>query len=309
MTKRKHKQAPEEQEGQEAQPDAERHEQRQMKHQQAAPASGAFSMQYLQGAVVILGILVIISAYLLGYMYGSLDGSPASTETAAAPAPAQAAQPATPPAPEVPKQATPDVELFIMSYCPYGLQMQKAYVQAAELLGGKANIETKWVSYAMHGLQEIEENTRQYCIQEEQASKYNEYVRCFVETTDTESCQTKAGIDSAKLKSCTDAADAEFGIMDDYNDRENWLSGRFPIYGVDADLNTKYGVRGSPTLVINGQSVSVARSAEAVKQAICNAFTTPPKECETKLNANQEQPSKGPIGAGTGAAVAEANCG
>lgn len=275
-------------------------------------ATSKFSPEYLRGAALVLTILVIISAYALGFQYGKLslmEPAPSAPVAAAAPAPTQAA-PAAPPPPEVPKTARPDVELFIMSYCPFGLQMQKAYVQVEELLTDDANMEVKWVNYIMHGMKEIEDNTREYCIQKEQPDKWIAFEKCFVETTNYADCAAKTGVDTAKVDSCYAAADAEFGITADYDDKASWLSGRYPKYRVNEEDNLAYGVRGSPTLVINGQVVKVSRSAEAVKQAVCNAFTNPPADCETTLNNNQESPGAGPIGAGTAPGAApSAGCG
>src|SRR3989338_8353212 len=79
--------------------------------------------------------------------------------------------PSTPPA-NIPKSDRPKVELFVMADCPYGLQMEKAYIPAWDLLKKKADIDVKFVSYAMHGKKEVDENTRQYCIQKEQDGKY-----------------------------------------------------------------------------------------------------------------------------------------
>jgi hypothetical protein len=274
-----------------------------------------FSEGFFKGAVLVLSILVLISAYMVGYKFGQLsqvDWNPLekSPTTATAPAPAQAAQPSVPTPPEVPKQATPDVELFIMSLCPYGLQMQKAYIQAAELLEGEANMKVKWVHYLMHGEKELIENTRQYCVQEEAPDKYNAYTRCFVaDTNKGEACLDEVGIDKAAIESCYDTAIEEFGIQDAFNDEASFLSERFPIYPVDKEAAEAYGVRGSPTMVINGKNVQVSRSPEAVKQAICNAFTDAPAACDTVLSANQEAPGAGPVGAGGGAAAAAAGCG
>ena len=45
------------------------------------------------------------------------------------------------------------------------------------------------------------------------------------------------------------------------------------------------GISGSPSLVINDIKASASRTAEAYKEAICSAFNTAPKECETKLDS------------------------
>ena len=162
----------------------------------------------------------------------------------------QAQQPATS---DVPKSDKPNVELFVMSIDPFGLQMEKAYIPVARLLGSKADMSIKWVDYVMHGQNELQEDLRQYCIEQEQPSKYLDYLTCFVASTDTTSCQQQAGIDTAALQTCYDATDKQYGIMAGYNDQSTWLSGQFPQFNIYKDLNNQYGVQGSPTLVINGK--------------------------------------------------------
>lgn len=197
----------------------------------------------------------------------------------------------------VPKSDRPVVDVFIMSYCPYGLQMLKALLPAWELLDDKADINLRFVYYAMHGETEIDENTRMYCIQKEQRDSLHSYLGCFAETGDAESCLAQAGIDTEALDSCIAAADTEFSITANLEDQSSWLSGNYPLYYVDKELNEMYGVGGSPSTVINGQSASVSRSPEAVKQAICDAFNTPPEECSQTLSTDQAAPG---IGGGTG---------
>ncbi|MBC7074198.1 hypothetical protein H5T58_02310, partial [Candidatus Parcubacteria bacterium] len=182
--------------------------------------------------------------------------------------------PSTSPQPQKPadveKRERPDVKLFVMSYCPFGLQMQKALLPVWELLKGKADIGVYFVSYLMHGRKEMEENLRQYCIQKEQANKYLAYLNCFVKEGKSEQCLTEAKIDLATLKTCETNTDKEFKIS------ENFKEEGYPPFDVHKDLNEKYGVRGSPTLIINDVEVSVERSPEKVKEAICNAFLNPP---------------------------------
>jgi len=209
--------------------------------------------------------------------------------------------------PEVTKSDKPKVELFIMSYCPYGTQTQKALIPAWELLGSKADISVKFVDYAMHGEKEVYENLRQYCIQKEQSGKYIAYLKCFLQDGNYSNCVATAKLDSAKLDKCMNATDKEFAITANLKDQSKWVSGRYPQFNIDADLNTKYGVQGSPTMVINGAQVNVGRSPDAVKTAICTAFNTAPSECSTALSTTQESAG---FGFGTGAAVSDsAQCG
>jgi len=199
---------------------------------------------------------------------------------------------------ETPKAALPDVKLFVMSYCPYGLQAEKALLPAWQLLKDKANIGIYFVNYAMHEKQEIDENTRQYCIQKEQQDKFISYLDCFAKNGDAEKCLNETGIDKEKLNACISSADTEFNITKNYEDKNSWLNDQFPKFEIDSGLNEQYGVSGSPTLVINGNIVNpTSRSPEAFKNAICDAFETKPEECSQKLS--EEAASSG-FGAGTG---------
>lgn len=186
--------------------------------------------------------------------------------------------------PSITKSDKPEVELFVMSYCPYGLQMEKAYLPAWELLKDEANISLKFVSYIMHGKKEIDENTRQYCIGQESEDKLIDYLKCFVAEDNYTKCLKEVNLTDSKLASCVNSTDGKYKITAQYNDNSTWLSGRYPIYGVHGDLNERYGVQGSPTVVINGNQVNVNRTPEAVKQAICAAFNNPPEECKKVLS-------------------------
>jgi len=201
---------------------------------------------------------------------------------------------------EIPKKDKPEVHAFVMSYCPYGLQFLKAYIPVMELLDGKADLQVNFVSYAMHGKKELDENTRMYCIQKEQVDKFTKYLRCFVQTDKSEECIAEAGIDKTKLESCINSVDKQFNITGLYNDKSTWSGGIYPQYPVDAILASQYSVRGSPTFVVNGKTVQVDRSPEAIKQIICSAFNNPPEECSQKLSTNAEAPGIGSIGSGSG---------
>jgi hypothetical protein len=209
----------------------------------------------------------------------------------------------TPPAPDVPKSDVPEAHAFVMSYCPYGLQFMKAYVPVIELLGDKADLELNFVHYIMHGEKEMTENTRMHCIQKEEKAKFTDYLRCFVEFDDPEKCMSEAGIDSSAIDTCMQETDEEFEITKTFQESTE----RFPRYGVDAALAEQYGVSGSPTFGINGQQVQVSRSAEAIKQAICAGFNSPPEECSQTLSSAPEAPGLGPIGSGGGSG-SEAQC-
>lgn len=175
---------------------------------------------------------------------------------------------------QVEKSDKPLVELFVMSYCPYGLQAEKGIIPVFEKLGNKIDAKIRFVHYTMHGQKEDEENYRQICIREEQGSKYYDYLKCFIGSGDYLQCLNNAGIDKNKLDDCIK------------NRASNY-------YKEDSSLSQKYGVEGSPTLVINGVKVSSGRSPAAYLQTICSAFVNPPTECKENLSTVTYSPGFG----------------
>jgi hypothetical protein len=221
--------------------------------------------------------------------------------------------PSTPTPTNIPKTDKPVVEAFVMSHCPYGTQIEKGLLPVAELLGDKIDFEIKFVYYAMHPSKgEVEEQLNQYCIQEEQNDKYLDYLTCYLGKTGTPedgaACLAETGINTAQLATCTAAADAEFKVTKNLEDESLWLNGRFPLFNIHKAENDAYGIRGSPSLVINGAQAQAGRDSVSLLNAICGAFNTAPEECNTELEAGQPTPG---FGFGTTAAAnnAAAGCG
>lgn len=191
------------------------------------------------------------------------------------------------------KGSKPVIELFVMSHCPYGTQIEKGIIPALKLLKGKVDFKLRFVYYAMHGEKEVKEELNQYCIQKEQNDKLLSYLECFLKEGSSESCLTETKIDAGKLKSCTEAADKEFKILENLNDNSKWLNGRFPLFNVDKAANEKYGVGGSPTLVINAGDASSGRDPASLLGAICCAFSEQPAECKQTLSSAAPSPGFG----------------
>lgn len=194
---------------------------------------------------------------------------------------------------EVPKSDKPNVELFVMSHCPYGTQAEKGILPVVDLLGDKIDFNVRFVYYAMHGQTEIDEETRQYCIQKEQQDKFTDYLACFLKGGDSETCLTESGVDISKLNLCMAQTDRQFGISEKVADRSTWLSGRYPLFDVDKELNERYGVGGSPTLIINGETVSSGRDPAAYLSVVCSAFNEEPEECSEELSSESLSPGFG----------------
>ena len=202
------------------------------------------------------------------------------------------------------KSDKPNVELFVMSHCPYGTQIEKGILPAVEALGDKIDFTLKFCDYAMHGEKEITENLRQYCAQKEQPAKFNSYLTCFLEAGDSDSCITKIGVDKAKLDACVSATDKEYKITEKFNDQSTWSGGQYPVFDIYKAENDAYGVQGSPTLVINGAQVTSERDSASLLATICSAFNTAPEECSKSLPSTAPSP-----GFGSGTAASSSNTG
>ncbi|MBS3090884.1 thioredoxin domain-containing protein [Candidatus Pacearchaeota archaeon] len=181
---------------------------------------------------------------------------------------------------EVPKSDKPKVELFIMSYCPYGTQMEKAILPVISALKDKADIKVRFTHFTLHGEKEDTENFRQLCIREQQGAKFLPYLQCILNSTDAynpadqTACMQKLGINKASVDSCVNTKAKDY-------------------FAADSQLSQGYGVQGSPTLVINGVEVQSSRSPAAVLSTICSAFSTAPAECSTQLPTSQTSPGFG----------------
>jgi hypothetical protein len=209
--------------------------------------------------------------------------------------------------PTATKSEEPEVELFVMSHCPYGTQAEKGIIPAVQALGDSIDFKIRFVYYAMHGETEVVEQTRQYCIQEEQSEKFLDYLTCFLADGKGDECLEVVEIDTEQLDSCVESADAEFDITANLEDQSSWLNGRFPLFSTDAEKNTLYGVSGSPTLVINGAKVSSSRDPASYLEAICEHFNEPPEECQA--NVSSSAPSPGFGYSESGSASSDAQCG
>lgn len=208
------------------------------------------------------------------------------------------------------KKAVPEVELFIMSHCPYGTQTEKGMLPVMQLLGDKADIKVKFVDYAMHDKKELDEQLVQYCIQEEQESKYLTYLECFLEEGNTDECLAETKIDTDDLDKCVLATDNEFKVTELYNDKSTWSGGRFPQFNIHKVENEKYGIKGSPGLAVNGVKIdSFGRDPASLLTIVCQAFKEKPAECDEPLNSASPSAGFGFNAASAAAAPAAGGCG
>jgi len=219
-------------------------------------------------------------------VYTTLDGgflisNPISLEEMEDSGDSQPAQPSQPSAQEISKSDKPVVELYVWSYCPYGVQAQGPLAEVALLLSGKADFEAV-MYHDGHGAYETQQNKIQACIQKFDKENYWDYAEGFVtdiypkcgasrdiecDKTESINLMDSLGIDSSEVMSCVESEGDS-------------------LISAHVERARSKGVQGSPTLIINGVKANVARNAEAYKAAICSAFNEPPEECSKTLSGS-----------------------
>jgi len=206
----------------------------------------------------------------------------------------------TPVSQEFPKTKKPKVELFVMSFCPYGNQAEEIMKSVAELLDKKAEIGLNYVIYdnyaqamnasfdeycldkeeqycSMHGRGEINQDVREICLSKYQPDKFWQFVEKINSKTNSSNVdgQWKAIAQELKINVATIEKCEK-------NEAKTLLQ-------KEVELNRKYGVQGSPTLIINEVEYQGGRTSEDYKQAICSAFQEEPEECKITLSSGSTQ--------------------
>jgi glutaredoxin len=191
--------------------------------------------------------------------------------------------------PEPVKSSRPATELFVMSFCPFGVQAENVMKPVVDLLGTKANITVRYIATvqgttvdsvkSLHGLTEAKEDLRQLCIAKYYPAKLWPYLvdidaNCYPirqNVTSLDACSVNAtlklGIDNQKIETCASGSEG------------------LALLKADEAITGNYKVTGSPTLLINGQKYTGQRTPDAYKQGICDHFVTPPAECSVNLSA------------------------
>ncbi len=170
------------------------------------------------------------------------------------------------------------------------MQFEKALVPVYNLFKDKADINVVAIG-AMHGPFEKTESLRQLCIQENYGKdKLWAYLDKFIVNTAIGDCQGDDACLNPVLSPIMASLSIDKGKIDSC-----MTSNAESLYNADGARANSLGVSGSPTFVINGVESQVSRTPEAIKTAICNAFTdsSKPSECSQILSTTPATPGFG----------------
>ncbi len=202
------------------------------------------------------------------------------------------------------KTEKPEVDLYIMAFCPFGRQAAGLMYPVEKLLGNATNITVHYVIYpasmysgqsdrfcidnycSMHGINETKEDIRQLCIEKYYPHKFWDYL----DEIATNFSYSPANIEE-KWKALADS----LGINTTKIEQCAKTEGK-QLLANEFKLDQKYHVSGSPTLIINGQTWNGPRSSNMFKWAVCQAFKKQPKECQQSINETQSVKPAGSCG-------------
>lgn len=192
----------------------------------------------------------------------------------------------------------PVAELFVMSHCPYGLQMEKGLIPVLDALNDSINFSVHFCSYSMHGKKELDEQLLQHCIQKEHNDVFLGYLHCFLADGNTSTCLNESGLSYQDVSACIDSTDAYYNVSAGYYNVSDWLYGRYPPFGVDLVLDEKYGIYSSPTLIVDSSVTDTGRDPRSLLATLCAAYAVKPVGCYVNLSDATPSPGFGYGGTG-----------
>ncbi|MFH0861837.1 MAG: DsbA family protein [Candidatus Altiarchaeota archaeon] len=233
-------------------------------HAKAAKDAGAgyaFPLEKALAALLVIAVLAI--GYLLLTNLG--DDATVSTTTSI-------------PGTTQPARATGDkakLDFYIMSQCPYGVQVLDAIAPVLKKMGGSIDLTVNYIAddagdgkfESLHGQTEVDENIRELCAMKyyPQDYKWMDYVVCRdknIRSTAWESCATGSGMDVAKMTACSTGDEGK------------------QLLKASLEAATSAGARGSPTMFLNGNAYNGGRKEADFIRAICGVLAVKPEACD-----------------------------
>ena len=147
------------------------------------------------------------------------------------------------------RMGKPTLELFVMSYCPFGVQAEEKIIPIVKEFGDKIDFKLQFIAKekeapspqditpftSLHGYPEVAENIRQLLIAQEYPEQYLDYILCRGKKLNKswENCAEKLDIDVAKIQVLFDTPEAE------------------QLFRENIQRAAELGVRASPTIFVD----------------------------------------------------------
>jgi len=170
-----------------------------------------------------------------------------------------------------------EFDLYVMSQCPYGVQMEDALKPVMGALRENVKLDINFIASenggvfsSMHGQQEVEGDIIHLCAKKYYPATYLDFIYCqnknprnFKRTINE--CAAQSNMDAEKIASCSESQEGQELLSASIKEADS------------------AGARGSPTMYINNNPYNGGRDSASLFNAICSAFTQKPKACGEPL--------------------------
>jgi hypothetical protein len=173
------------------------------------------------------------------------------------------------------KAGAAKLEMFVMSQCPYGVQVENAIAPVKKQLGDQLDLKIHYIGggtkpnlTSMHGPAEVKGDILQLCVNKLAPAKTIDFILCQNKNpravdSNWKDCAKELGVDEGKLSACADG-----------DEGKNLLEASF------AEA-TKRGANGSPTIFLNGEPYKGGRKSRDFLRTICDSYgDAKPKPCK-----------------------------
>jgi predicted DsbA family dithiol-disulfide isomerase len=203
------------------------------------------------------------------------------TDKAAAPTGPGCKASATQPAPAPLERPAPEpgqpvlVEFFVMSKCPFGVQVENAIIPVLAKMEGMVDFRLEYIGTekngqltALHGETEVQGDTIQLCAAKYFPDRYLQLISCMNDNMRAipegwENCAKENGLTPEPIEACLRGDEGKVLVRGSYM------------------RSKERKARGSPTMFINGKMYRGGRGEKAFTREICRAFTAKqPVVCE-----------------------------
>ena len=147
------------------------------------------------------------------------------------------------------RMGKPTLELFVMSYCAFGVQAEESIIPIVKKFGYKIDFKLRFIAQekdeltsqditpftSLHGYPEVAENIRQLLIAQEYPERYLDYLLCRGKKLNKswEDCAQKLGINVERIQRLFDAPEAE------------------QLFRENIKRAAELGIKASPTILID----------------------------------------------------------
>jgi hypothetical protein len=166
------------------------------------------------------------------------------------------------------------LEMFVMSQCPFGVQVENAIAPVKKQLGDKLDVSINYIGggdasnlQSLHGPNEVKGDITQLCVNKLAPAKTLDFITCQNKNpraidSNWKDCAKELGVDEGKISKCAEGDEGKTMLLASFEEAK------------------KRGANGSPTMFLNGQPYQGGRKSRDFLRATCDTFAkNKPEAC------------------------------